>query len=63
MTASVSARLPLSCSAALPFVVLGAACVVAGGLVAAAVAMAPSQPPESAVRSGARPGPSTCTGR
>lgn len=43
MTASVSARLPLSCSAALPFVVLGAACVVAGGLVAAAVAMAPSQ--------------------
>jgi hypothetical protein len=31
------------CSAALPFVVLGVACVVAGGLVAAATAPAPSE--------------------
>lgn len=43
MSVPVSASLPRSWSAALPFVVLGAACVVAGGLVAAAVAMAPSQ--------------------
>lgn len=43
MSTPVPLRLPLRWSAALPFVVLGAACVVAGGLVAAAVAMAPSQ--------------------
>lgn len=43
MSDAVSARLPARWSAAFPFLVIGAACVVAGGLVAAAVATGPSQ--------------------
>lgn len=41
--APVTVRLDPGWSAASPFLVLGTACVVAGGLVAAAVAMAPSE--------------------
>lgn len=43
MSESVPVGVPAGWSAAWPFVVLGGACIVAGGLIAAAVATAPSQ--------------------